>query len=239
VFKHCVVVVAAVLLAACGVPKPRDQAAHGVSPPAAGAGAAGAVPPAPAGRGVYLIDPSHSEIRLLVYRAGPMARLGHDHVITHRAVAGWIKFNGNPSAAVFALSLPVADFVIDSPAARAEEGTEFHEEVTEDAKAGTRHNMLSEALLDAEHYPTITLTSVSVTGTAGMMNATLVLHIAGHQSTLVVPFQVATATGQISASGAVQLRQTELGLKPFSTMLGALQVQDEFTVKFTLFATNG
>ena len=174
----------------------------------------------------------------MVYRAGPMARLGHDHVITHHAVAGWIKFNGNPSAAVFALSLPVADFVIDSPAARGEEGTEFHEEVTEDAKEGTRHNMLSEALLDAEHHPAITLDSVAVTGTAGMMNATMTLRIAGHESTLVVPFQVKTATGQISASGAVQLRQTDLGLKPFSTMLGALQVQDEFTVKFTLFATN-
>jgi hypothetical protein len=34
----------------------------------------------------------------------------------------------------------------------------------------------------------------------------------------------------------VKLRQSALGLKPFSIMLGALQVQDEFTVKFTLVA---
>ena len=243
-FKNCFVVVAAVWLAACGAQKPREQIPHGAAPPAAGAGAvpgvgsgrdAYAIPP-PAGPGVYLIDPAQSEVKLLVYRAGAMARLGHNHVITHRAVGGWVKFTGKPAAASFALSLPVTEFVIDNPGARALEGSDFFEEVTDDAKQGTRHNMLSAALLDAEQYPTITLTSVSVTEEPGGMIATLALHIAGHDSMLVVPFQVATGAGQISASGRVTLQQTALGLKPFSIMMGALQVQDEITVKFTLVA---
>lgn len=257
-FKNCVVVALAVLLAACGAPKSRQQPAHEVAPPAAGAvggavagagaavrpgvgGVAGegvyAIPPPPTGPGIYAIDPAQSEVRLLVYRAGPMARLGHNHVITHRAVGGWIKFTGNPTAAMFALSLPVADFVVDNAGARALEGTDFFEEVTDDAKEGTQHNMLGAALLDAGQYPTITLVSVSVTQKAPGMIATMTLRIAGHESTLLVPFLVATGAGQISASGIVKLRQSALGLKPFSIMLGALQVQDEFTVKFTLMAT--
>jgi hypothetical protein len=32
------------------------------------------------------------------------------------------------------------------------------------------------------------------------------------------------------------LRQSELGLKPFSIMLGALQVQDQMVVKFRIVA---
>jgi hypothetical protein len=35
----------------------------------------------------------------------------------------------------------------------------------------------------------------------------------------------------------VKLRQTDMGLQPFSVMLGALKVQDEITVKFTVVAT--
>jgi hypothetical protein len=34
----------------------------------------------------------------------------------------------------------------------------------------------------------------------------------------------------------VELRQTDLGLTPYSLMLGALQVQDAMTVKFKIVA---
>jgi hypothetical protein len=228
VFKGFFLVVAAGVLAACGAPKPREPATYGAPFPTTGP---------PSGPGIYAIDPAQSEIRLLVYRAGAMARLGHNHVITHHAVGGWIKFSGDPTGASFALTLPVADFVVDNPGARAQEGSDFFEEVTEDAKQGTQHNMLSPALLDAEKYPAITLTSVSVTGKADGMVATMTVRIAGHEATLVAPFRVATATGQISAAGVVNVQQSALGLKPFSIMLGALQVQDDVTVKFRLYAT--
>ncbi len=244
-FKSGVVVVAVLLLAACGAPKPRQEPAHPSLPASPGAGTVPRPPAAddvdtmpgrPTGPGIYVIDPEQSELRLLVYRAGAMARLGHNHVITNRAVAGWIKFGGDPAAAAVALSVPVEGFVVDNDAARAAEGEDFVEEVSEEAKGGTRHNMLSAALLDVEHHANITLVSQTFRPGAAAMTATLQLRIAGHQSTLVVPFEVATSKTRISASGAVKLRQTELGLRPFSIMMGALQVQDEFTVKFTLVA---
>jgi len=221
-------------LAACGVPNPKETAPH---PGAAPAAPAAQIPKAPAGPGVYTIDPALSEVRLLVYRAGAAAQLGHNHVITNHAMSGWIKFTGDTAAVTFALSLPVDQFDVDNPGARTLEGGDFFEEVSDDAKEGTRRNMLSAALLDADRHPTITLVSVSVTPGPGLLKATMKLSIAGHESTLVVPFEVATATGQISASGMVKLRQTDMGLKPFSVMLGALKVQDEIMVKFTVVAT--
>jgi hypothetical protein len=66
----------------------------------------------------------------------------------------------------------------------------------------------------------------------------MVVRVAGHASTLVVPFMLETSSGRVSASGSVALRQTALGLVPFSVMLGALQVQDELTVKFRLVAVS-
>jgi hypothetical protein len=165
-----------------------------------------------------------------------MARFGHNHVMVHRAVGGWVDAADTASAASFALRVPVADFIVDDVEARAEEGPDFSEEIQEDARSGTRHNMLSAALLDAERFPAITLTSVAVTQTPGKRVATLAVEVAGNESTLVVPFTLETSDGRLTASGTVVLRQSEMGLTPFSVMLGALQVQDEVTVKFKLVA---
>jgi hypothetical protein len=41
---------------------------------------------------------------------------------------------------------------------------------------------------------------------------------------------------QVRISGEMPLRQSDLGLTPFSAMLGALQVEDEMRVKFRIVA---
>jgi len=43
----------------------------------------------------------------------------------------------------------------------------------------------------------------------------------------------------IIASGELALRQSELGITPYSAMLGALQVQDEMRVQFRLVGRAG
>ncbi len=234
-FKTRSLVCAALFLTACGAPKPQANLEHGtsVSP------AEQATTPAP-GAGVFRIDAARSDIRLLVHRAGAMARLGHNHVISNHALGGWVKYSGELPAAAFSFRIPVRDFVVDDARMRSEEGQDFSEDVPEDAKTGTKHNMLSEDLLDAEHFPAIAVTSTSVTQTGGTMTASVTasvtVSVAGRQSILVVPFTLATEQGRLTASGSVNLKQSALGLTPFSVMLGALQVQDEFTVKFNLVA---
>jgi len=44
------------------------------------------------------------------------------------------------------------------------------------------------------------------------------------------------AAGTITVSGETPLRQSDIGLTPFSALLGALQVQDEMRVRFRLVA---
>jgi hypothetical protein len=41
----------------------------------------------------------------------------------------------------------------------------------------------------------------------------------------------------LSAKGSLELRQSAIGLAPYSLMMGALQVQDAMTIKFDIVAT--
>ena len=221
----------ALLLAACGAPKPRPS--PNVPPAAPGAGAH-----------AYHIDSGRSELRVLVYRAGALARFGHNHVVVNRKISGSVELADPAGASRFQLSIPVADFLVDDAQARREEGADFAADVPEDARAGTLRNMLSEALLNAGQFPVISLSSgpprgpLESAGSAGP-TATVAISVAGHQSILEVPLTLVSEPHQVTASGTFELRQSTLGLTPYSLMLGALQVQDSLTIKFTLVATDG
>lgn len=225
------------LLAACGVPPARTPVPH---PPAAAPRPAS--PPA-LPEATYRIDSAHSELRLLVYRGGVMAALGHDHVIINRALEGWVAPQGASARAAFLLVIPASGFVIDEAAARAQEGADFSEEVGDDARAGTLHNMLGPAVLDAQGHPAITVQSVSVEAATGVgqatggAQATVRVSVAGHESSLVVPFTVDASPGRLHAQVDFTVQQTSLGLTPFSVFLGALRVEDQLHVKLDLVAT--
>jgi hypothetical protein len=207
----------------------------------------------------YRIDETESELRILVYRAGPLARLGHNHVMVNRRLRGAVNLAGTPGtagtegASAFWLSVPAAAFSVDDAQARGEEGADFAAAVPDDARSGTLQNMLSAAVLDAAEFPEITLRSVAVaspqgaegTGAAGAAGAaeatrtmvvSVAVGVAGHESTIDVPFTLQMESGRLSATGTVELRQSALGLTPYSLMLGALQVQDQMTVKFKIVA---
>jgi len=227
VFKGFGASVSILMLVACGGLSSRPTVPH--APPASTA-------PPPVHGAVYRIDAAQSELKLLVYRAGPMASLGHNHVIVNRALGGWVRYGATASGGSFALTIPAAGFVVDEARARGEEGGDFAEDVTEDAKAGTLRNMLSPAVLDATQFPVIGMHSLAVEGAGDALQATVAVEVAGYSSTLLVPFSLDSSSGRLTGSGALTLRQSALGLTPFSVFLGALRVQDEMRVKFRLVA---
>ncbi len=227
----------ALLLVGCNLPAARPHKVSPVqaAPPAAPATLAPGPGTAPQ-RAVYRIDPARSELRLLVFRAGPMALLGHDHVIVNRALAGWVHLGGGSSAASFRLEIPAAAFAVDEPQARSAEGPEFAEQISEDARQGTRRNMLGDALLDAQNHPLIIVQSVGIEGSEPGLAAIVSITAGGHESKQRIAFMVARSATELDATADFQLRQSLLGLTPFSVMMGALQVQDEFRVKLELVA---
>jgi YceI-like domain len=222
-FNRIAIAVAILCLAACAAPRPRPITRP--LPPHAILQAL----PAP---GEYPIDSSGSELRLLVYRAGPLANLGHNHVMVNRAVTGRVQVGADVASSSFSLSMRAEGFVIDDAQSRQEEGGDFPGDIPEDAKTGTRRNMLSGAVLNAAEFPDITVKSVSLTGTLGELNADLAISAAGHTSRLSVPLALQGDTDGFTALGSMELRQTALGLIPYSLMHGALQVQDAMQLKF-------
>ena len=221
----------ALLLAACGGLKPRHAA-----PPSPEESVSR--PGLPPGR-IYHVDEKQSELRVLVYRAGPLARFGHNHVIVNHAIRGVVSVAEGAGESVFRLNLPAAGFVVDDTEARREEGADFEGDIPDDAKSGTLHNMLSAALLDADEFPMITVNSVAVAAAqdgSGASSAAVAISVAGHESTIDVPFTLQLDSRRVSATGSLELRQSVLGLTPYSLMLGALQVQDAITIKFDIVA---
>jgi polyisoprenoid-binding protein YceI len=224
-FNKIACAVLVLTLAACAARRPRP-----VTPPApAQPGAILQSLPAP---GQYPIDSTASELRLLVYRAGPLANLGHNHVMVNRAMTGLVQIGADVSASSFSLRVPADSFAIDDAQARREEGSDFPGDIPEDAKAGTRRNMLSSAVLNAAEYAEITVKSLSLTGTLDALNADLEISAAGHTSQISVPFTLQGDGHHFIAAGSMELRQTALGLSPYSLLHGALQVQDAMQLKF-------
>jgi hypothetical protein len=234
VFKTLLVGALTLAVAACGALKPHHPPAQNPSE------APFAVDQRFPGK-LYRIDESRSELRVLVYRAGPLARLGHNHVMVNRSLRGAVKLADAPGQPAFRLTVPAAGFVVDDAQARREEGSEFDSEVPDEAKGGTLQNMLSAAVLDADEFPLITVESVGFStppGAAGgdSMVAMVRISVAGRDSKIEVPFTVHRDSNQLDAAGSLQIRQSALGLTPYSLMLGALQVQDAMTIKFKIVA---
>ena len=232
--KFCVAVAASVLLSCTATKPPPSTPPGGVQTPPPTARQP--LPSAQPNTGNYRIDSSRSELRLLVYRAGALANLGHNHVILNRSVNGMISVAPTLGASSFSMSAAVAAFIVDDSQARSEEGEDFPGDVPDGAKSGTWNNMTGPAVLNSVQYPVISMRSVRLEELQGTLTATVAVSAAGHESTVSVPFVLKKEVYGLSASASFELRQTALGMTPFSLMLGALAVRDAMQVKLKVIA---
>jgi polyisoprenoid-binding protein YceI len=195
-------------------------------------------PPAQAHEGrPYDIVPEESLLTLLVFRGGPLAKAGHNHVIASHTLRGTLYVPADLTRTTFEVHLSVAELTVDEASLRAKENeADFPPNVPDSAKEGTRKNMLGSALLDAEHYPDIDLRSSGLEQSGSQWLAHVQVIVRGHESTVTVPVRYEAHGGRVAVSGEFPLKQTDLGLTPFSAMLGALQVVDEMKVRFHIVA---
>jgi polyisoprenoid-binding protein YceI len=200
--------------------------------------------PAPHVGTPFEILPQSSLLTILVYRGGALASAGHNHVIASHDLSGAIFIPSDILQSSFEVHIPVATLTVDEAALRAQQSAaDFPPDVSAGAKEGTRRNMLGEALLDAQHNPEIVLRALRLERTAGAAAGSggVVAHVQstvrGEVRTLTVPVRYQLGgNGALEVSGEFPLRQSELGLTPFSAMLGALQVHDEMRVSFHIVA---
>jgi polyisoprenoid-binding protein YceI len=186
----------------------------------------------------FQVAAADSLLTILVYRGGTLASAGHNHVIASHALAGTVYVPADLARSSFELHLPVASLTVDEPGLRAaESAADFPPDISDSAREGTRHNMLSAALLDAAEYQEIVLRALAMTLTApGDVRAQLQSSVRGELREFEVTLHYQLQDGTLTVSGAFPLRQSTLGLQPFSALLGALQVQDEMQIRLRLVA---
>jgi hypothetical protein len=186
---------------------------------------------------VYTIDADRSLVTLRVYRAGRLAALGHNHIITSANETGYAWTDGTLEASGFEVRTAVGELVVDDPAARAAAGSDFPGELSDAAREGTRRNMLRPEVLDGEHYPQIVVRADALEGTWEQPRVAAHVTMKGQTRRVEVPLEILRASDGIVARGAFSVQQSDFGITPFSIGGGAIQVSDTVDVRFEVRAT--
>jgi hypothetical protein len=184
--------------------------------------------------------PEGSLLKVLVFRGGALAKAaGHNHVIASRSMTGTAWVPEDPAGASFEIHVPVQELTIDEEGLRSEEGPEFATPVPDSAREGTKKNMLGEAMLDGARYPEVILRSERMEATADGFRAQVSVSVRDQVRTVAVPLRYEMKADELLVRGELRLKQTDIGLTPFSLLGGALRVEDEMTVKFSVLARAG
>jgi polyisoprenoid-binding protein YceI len=184
----------------------------------------------------YRLVSSDSLLIVRVYRAGALARAGHNHIVASHDLAGSIQVVPDIARSSCELSFPVAALTVDEAELRAAQGADFVGDVPESARAGTRHNMLGPTVLNAEAYPLITMKCTAFEPAGEHLLLHMQIQVRDHQSEFTVPVSYTLTAGELLAQGQLSLKQTDLGLAPLTALLGALAVQDEMQLQFHIVA---
>lgn len=228
-FRALTTLLAALCLCACG-PRPGTVPGAPLPPPAVSA------PGVPQGEadaalaGEYEIDPARSELAVLVRRGGSLARLGHDHVVSHPALQGRLRL---PAAgpAEGEITLALHDLVVDDPALRARYALDT--QPSQAAIEGTRQNML-QRVLEADAFPLARVRLQAPARPGAEVSAEISLH--GVTRRLPVAVDWTVRGGELRARGRLSLLQTDFQMQPLTVLSGALRVEDRLDLEFDLRA---
>jgi polyisoprenoid-binding protein YceI len=227
--RQCVALGLILTLASCAQPSRQPEPPAKASAPIA--------PPDVKGAALYAIDPQASELHILVYRGGKLARLGHNHVVSSKSLSGiaWLH-RDDFSSSGFQISMPVHSLIVDDAQARAANGQEFSASVPQKDIEGTRRNLLKPELLDGDRFEHITIVAASVSGTPDHPKVIASITIKDVSRQVEIPLTLDAEDMQLTATGEFEILQTDFGMKPFSVALGALEVQDRLQIRYRINA---
>lgn len=179
------------------------------------------------GSKVLRVDPARSLVAVDVRSGGPLARLGHDHVVASHDLRGYVDMDGGRAD----FYVPLDRLAVDEPGPRAEAG--LATQPSKGAVEGTRRNML-EKVLESGRHPFALIRVSRTAADRPELTVTIALHGARH--VYEIPARIVTLPGGIGISGQMAIDQTDFGIVPFSVLGGALQVRDRLDLRFRIFA---
>ncbi len=186
---------------------------------------------------VIPLDPKASDVRIFVFRGGSAGKLGHNHVLSAPQFTGYLYLPADGVANAntrFDLEFRLDQLEIDNAAQRASLGNAFASSTSPESIEGTRKNMLGEGSMQAERFPFVRIHSLQLSGEAPKFAANVEIEMHGQKRQTWVPLNVEGLPEQVSVTGALVLRQTDFGVKPYSVLNGLLAVRDEVIIEFKL-----
>jgi polyisoprenoid-binding protein YceI len=167
--------------------------------------------------GTYRLGPDDGTLSIHTGRTGAAAKAGHDLVIEVTAWEGTLRVGDDPADASVELEA-------DATSLHVREGRGGMQSLGDDDKADIRTTIHDDVLKGRA----IAFRSTAVTGADGQLAVQGELTLAGTTRPLAFDLTVGD-DGRLS--GAAVVKQTDWGMKPYSTLFGALKVADEVRVE--------
>ena len=188
-----------------------------------------------AGGRVFTLNPKTSTLRIYAFRAGKAAKFGHNHVLSAPEFQGFFNLaSDGPVASRFDLAFRLDQLAFDAPEHRAVLGPAFASNISVEDRASTRTNMLGDNNFQAERFPILRIQSLQIVGDAPKFAAKIAVELHGQTHEMWTPLTVTGLPERLTVQGALVLKQSDFGIKPFSVFGGILAVQDDVVVEFTL-----
>lgn len=169
------------------------------------------------------IDPDRSVLTVKVYKAGLFSGFGHNHDIQAPIRQGTVdEEKGTVDLVIDARQLKVMD-----------------QDLSDKDRTEVQQNMVGPKVLDVEHFPEIRFRSTA-SHPAGENKWTVQGDLEIHGQTRPVTIEVTRYAGLASQAaryrGAVELRQRDFGIRPYSGVGGTIKVKDEIRVEYDVAA---
>ena len=178
----------------------------------------------------YQVDTDASRVFVRVGSATP---LGHEHGVEARLKSGVLTLGGDG-----ALIFDMGSFTADTPEARKRVGLGSKKFSASDARKVTEE-MRSADVLDVAHFPTATFQITAAKAIAGQaadkppryqLKGKFTLHGIERPIQLEAQLEAADVQAQVRLTGSFTIKQSDYGIKPYSTLGGLVKVADELGI---------
>jgi polyisoprenoid-binding protein YceI len=178
----------------------------------------------------FRVDPAASTVTAHVRRGGLFGFAGHDHEVAVPNVQGRILLDPTE------MTRSSVTLQFDATAMKVTGQGEPAADVPE-----VQRVMLSERVLDAQRFPTITFASRRVSVLERSADR-LVLRIEGDLTLrgttrpVALSVEVRMSPDRLTATGKTTVRQTDFGIRPVTAGAGTVRVKDEVELAYSVVA---
>lgn len=200
----------------------------------------------------WVVDTDQSVFALLTQKGGFLAGRAHDHLIVATRFEATLAWSGGESATAFSAEIRARDLDADPDGPRRRLAPRLVElglhagllpPLSQKQRAQIRETMLGPKQLDAERFPTISVSLVDVRTEVARSGDVELSHrgtisFTAHGRSVALDFRARLEPSEesLTVEAFAPLRFTQIGIEPYSAFLGAVKNLDDTTLYLRLVA---